>query len=105
MALKYQKYIDFPDGKMIGYHVYEPTANTHTLTVPEMARYNLGTAGDSVKQLSGYGQVLMGTAPQAGSAYVVTITTTAAERALLVNQEVIIVTNHRIRKGNYLPEA
>jgi hypothetical protein len=103
MALKYQKYVDLPDGKMIGIHVYEPTATSHTLTVPQVAERTTAAAA-AVSQLAKYNQTLLGTAPTTTDAYTVTLTLTAAELAAEANDEIVIVTNHPIRQGNYLAE-
>lgn len=105
MALKYQKYIDLPDGKMIGIHIIEPTENVHTITVAELTKHSLVTTGDAVKQVANYNQTLLATAPATASLYSFTLTTTAAERATLENSEIVVVTNHRIRQGNHLYEA
>jgi hypothetical protein len=101
MALKHQKYVDLPDGKMIGIHVFEPTATSHSVTVPELADT---TAGESVAQLNKYGQTALGTAPTTTGSYTVTLTLTAAELVDATNDEIIFVTNHAARKGNFLSE-
>jgi len=106
MALKYQKYVDLPDGQMIGIHVMEPlsAAGTENLVVAELARYSIATPSDAVAQVSKYGQTLLGTEPYASDAYTVVMTWTAAEIADANNDEVIVITNHRKRRGNFSPE-
>ena len=106
MALKYQRYVDLPDGQMIGIHVLTPlyAAGTETITVAELAKHSLVTTGDAVKQVTKTGQTLLGTAPATASLYGFTVTWTAAEIAAEANDEIIILTNHRKRRGNFTPE-
>ena len=107
MALKYQRYVDLPDGKMIGIHIWEPLSDEvggNALVVAELSKYSIGTPGDACAQISLRGQTLLGTGPLAADAYTVTITLTAAEIADPLNNEIVIVTSHRIRRGNFSPE-
>lgn len=106
MPLKSQKYIDLPGGEMIGIHILEPlsAAGTENITIPEIAERTTAITA-SCSQLAKDGQTVLDTSPRmTADAYTMLITWTAAEIAATVNQEVIVVTNHRIRRGNYLEE-
>jgi len=102
-AINYQKYVDFPDGTMIGYHVLAPmAAGATTLTVPTLSNT---TTTNACKQMVKNGQTVLGTAPTVGAdAFSVTITLTAAEVAAAENHEFVVVTSHDLRKGNFNPE-
>jgi hypothetical protein len=96
-----QQYVDLPDGKTIGIHVFKPASTSNTFTVPKLAS---STSGYSVKQLAKYGQTVLGTVPANSDEYTVAVTLTAAELAAAANDEIVVVSLHETDRQNYIPE-
>jgi hypothetical protein len=88
-----QKYLDLPDGKVLGIHVVELLSASDDFTVPTLDN---STAGASVSQLRRNGQAA------------VTVSNSDANTVTVVGgsagDEVVITTLHQSRR-NYIPEA